>query len=60
MTADDKAIAAKMTVAGGLVAATGLSLNEWVAIFTIAYLLLQIGLLVPKYWQAWKAWRDDR
>jgi hypothetical protein len=28
------------------------TLNEWVAIFTILYLLLQIGLLLPKYWQA--------
>ncbi len=28
-----------------------LTLQEWVAIVTIAYVLLQAGLLVPKYWR---------
>ena len=33
------------------VAAYGLTLNEWVAAITIIYLILQIGLLIPKYVQ---------
>lgn len=27
----------------------GFTLNEWVGIATLAYVLLQIGLLLPKY-----------
>lgn len=27
----------------------GLTLNEWVGIATLLYVLLQIGLLIPKY-----------
>lgn len=28
----------------------GLTLSDWIAVLTILYLVLQIGLLVPKYW----------
>lgn len=28
----------------------GLTLSDWIALLTILYLMLQIGLLVPKYW----------
>lgn len=28
----------------------GLTLADWIAVLTILYLVLQIGLLVPKYW----------
>ncbi len=28
----------------------GLTLYDWIALLTILYLMLQIGLLVPKYW----------
>ena len=33
----------------GGAAISGLTLNEWVAVLTILYVLLQVGLLVPKY-----------
>jgi hypothetical protein len=32
------------------------TLNEWVAIVTILYVLLQIGLLLPKYYNLIKKW----
>lgn len=32
----------------GLIA--GLTLNDWVALITILYVTLQVGLLLPKYW----------
>jgi hypothetical protein len=34
-----------------LAAIYGLTLQDWVAIVTIVYVLLQAGLLVPKYWR---------
>lgn len=48
---EDQVAAAKMAIGAGGAAAYGLTLNEWVAIFTILYLVLQIGLLLPKYVQ---------
>lgn len=39
-----------INTAGGLLV-YGYTLNEWVAILTALYLLGQLGLLVPKYWQ---------
>ncbi len=41
---------AKMTVAGVGTAFSSLTLNEWVACATLIYVVLQIGLLLPKYW----------
>lgn len=35
----------------------GLTLQDWVAIVTIAYVVLQAGLLVPKYWRMIRDWR---
>lgn len=35
----------------------GLTLNDWVAIVTITYLVLQIILLIPKYVREFKAWK---
>lgn len=35
-----------------------LTLNEWVAAATLLYVVLQIGLLIPKYW-AWLRGRSD-
>lgn len=43
---------AKMAPALGGAAYAGLTLNEWAALATLIYVLLQIGLLLPKYW-AW-------
>ncbi|MGV6475363.1 hypothetical protein [Azotobacter vinelandii] len=28
----------------------GLSPADWITVLTLVYLLLQIGLLIPKYW----------
>lgn len=33
---------------------TGLTLNEWVAVVTIVYIVAQAGLLLPKYWALFK------
>lgn len=37
----------------------GLTLNEWVAIVTVLYFVLQIGLLVLKYIDRWKGKNDS-
>lgn len=36
---------------------TDLPLNELVALVTLIYVALQIGLLIPKYWQMVGEWR---
>lgn len=38
----------------------GLTLADWVAILTILYLALQIGLLIPRYLDKWRGWRSRR
>lgn len=43
---------AKMVVGVGAAWYSAYSLQEWVAILTIGYVSLQIGLLLPKYWIA--------
>lgn len=48
---EDKIAMAKMGVAAGGFTISSLTLNEWVALLTICYLLLQMGLLIPKYVQ---------
>lgn len=48
-TINENAVAIKMTGGTLLVGAYGLTLNEWVAVLTILYMVFQIGLLVPKY-----------
>lgn len=50
-------MAASTAVGGGGFAYT---LNDWVAIATLLFLGLQIGLLVPKYLILFKEWRRDR
>jgi len=35
----------------------GLTLQDWVAIATLVYVALQVGLLVPKYWRLLIGWR---
>lgn len=47
---DEKVAAVKLVAAGGITLICGLTLNEWVAIATIFYMVLQIGLLMPKYY----------
>jgi hypothetical protein len=48
---DEKVALTKMGIGAAGAGATALTLNEWVAVITIGYLLLQIGLLIPKYIQ---------
>ena len=38
----------------------GLTLNEWVAMATLFYVALQIGLLLPKYWRLVRGWWTGR
>lgn len=49
-TADLKASIARMSAGGLLAWYSHYTLQDWVAIVTIAYVTLQIGLLIPKYW----------
>jgi len=54
---DPTVAVAKTTAVGGGAVASYLTLNEWVAIATLAFIALQVGLLIPKYWQLYKCWR---
>ncbi|MDP9518804.1 hypothetical protein [Pseudomonas protegens] len=39
----------------------GMTPTEWVTALTVLYLLLQIGLLIPRYWSQFRDWlRPDR
>lgn len=55
-----QAAAAKIVTATAGVSLSFFTLNEWVQIFTIMFLVLQIILLVPKYAQMFRAWRAGR
>lgn len=44
-----------VTVAGAHF--VGIPLAEWITILTIIYLVAQIILLLPKYWEWYKNWR---
>jgi hypothetical protein len=46
----------KITPAIGGAALSGFTLNEWVALATLIYVLLQSGLLLPKYWAMLRRW----
>lgn len=46
---DEYTAAVKITPAAAGTIYSQLTLNDWVAIITIAYVALQIGLLIPKY-----------
>ncbi|WFF40752.1 hypothetical protein EVC62_04150 [Salinicola endophyticus] len=43
-----------------LLHAGGMTPSSWVTLLTLAYLVLQIGLLVPRYLARWRAWRAQR
>jgi hypothetical protein len=45
-------------IAGAMI--YGLTLQDWVAIATLVYVALQVGLLVPKYWRLFCEWRQGR
>lgn len=57
---ENKIAAAKMTGGAVLTSATALTLNEWVAIVTILYFVLQIGLLLPKYFNLFNSRKKKR
>lgn len=60
MIEQDKAAGAKMAGGAVLTTLTGITLNEWVAVLTIVYFILQIGLLVPKYILMYKTWKEKK
>ena len=47
---------AKVTPAIGGATWYGFTLNEWVGLATLLYVVLQIGLLIPKYVKLFKDW----
>lgn len=51
---DEQITAVNAAIGAGGYTIYTLTLNEWVAIITIGYLLLQIGLLFPKYVEMFK------
>lgn len=57
---DSHASQAKIGLAGAGAAASFMSLNEWVALATLVFIVLQIGLLIPKYWALFMAWRRGK
>lgn len=34
----------------------GMTPAEWITALTVLYLLLQIGLLIPRYWSQFRDW----
>lgn len=56
---DKHAFASSALAAGGAVA-TAMTLSQWVALATLVYVTLQIGLLIPKYISMYKEWRNGR
>lgn len=46
--------AAKIAPAAVGTAWGALTLNEWVLVATLVYVLAQLGLLVPKYWDLFR------
>ena len=53
---DEKLAALKMGGGAAAVTIYGFTLNEVVALCTIAYFVLQIGLLLPRYAQMFRGW----
>jgi len=51
------AAGAKVTPAVGGAWYSAMTLNEWVALATLVYVVLQAGLLLPKYYKLYKDWR---
>lgn len=57
---EEQKIAAVKTSAVSLAALAGLTLNDIVAIMSILFIGLQIGLLIPKYWRLFSSWFKGR
>jgi hypothetical protein len=47
---NENVVALKIGGGTALVGLYGMTLNEWVAVLTILYMVAQIGLLVPRYY----------
>lgn len=50
----------KIGVATAGATASVMTLNEWVALATLVFVLLQIGLLIPKYYIGIKTWLSGK
>lgn len=57
VTINANAAATKIGVAAAGAGVTAWTLNELVAAATFIFVLLQIGLLLPKYYSVYRAWR---
>jgi Phage holin T7 family, holin superfamily II len=57
---EEKIAAAKVVPAIAGATIYGLTLQDWVAIATLVYVALQVGLLMPKYWKLLFDWRRSR
>jgi T7 family holin superfamily II len=57
---DEQLAAAKTAPAIAGATIYGLTLQDWVAIATLVYVALQVGLLMPKYWKLLIDWRRSR
>lgn len=60
ITVNAQTAAAKIGVAATGATYSFLTLDKMVALATLIFVLLQIGLLVPKYVQMVKAWKKNR
>lgn len=60
MDQSDKVAAAKVAGSGMFAGALwfGLTLSDWVLVLTLVYFVLQIGLLLPRYWALFRGKRD--
>ncbi|SMC27200.1 Phage holin T7 family, holin superfamily II [Andreprevotia lacus DSM 23236] len=52
---DTASAVARSAIGLAAAAASSITLNDWVAIATLLYLALQVGLLLPKYLRWWRA-----
>jgi hypothetical protein len=57
---EEKLAIAKTTPAVAGATIYGLTLQDWVAIVTLVYVALQVGLLVPRYWRLLRDWQRSR
>lgn len=53
---DTKTEIARLAASGAVVTIAGMTLNEWVAIFTIVYLLIQTVIITPKAFMIVRGW----
>lgn len=49
-------IAPPVAVSGAVL--LGMTPAQWITTLTLIYLLMSIGLLIPKYWTQFKEWRE--